>query len=259
MLWAAGGGHLPVCRYLAEECGVDARFDAQQSRRSYRGRTALHWAARNGRLRVLRWLVEERGADVDATTHDGTSAFDWAAWQGHLDCMKYLKARGCAVVGRANDHGCNAVMWCVQGAGGVECCRYLHGLGCAFDLVNRNGHSSVHKAAQRGKLDVCRWLLEGGELRGRITRERHLAPDGEGFTPSALAAVEGHDEVAAWLARAEAGRGNAEEAEPAAEEGDGGRGETRKGGEGTRFLCVAQEPADGSGGVGGFAKAPRCR
>ena len=55
LLWAAGGGHLHVCRYLVESCGVDPATTADSSgaRRGYKGRSALHWASRNGHLDVV--------------------------------------------------------------------------------------------------------------------------------------------------------------------------------------------------------------
>ncbi|CAK0827107.1 unnamed protein product [Prorocentrum cordatum] len=194
LLWAAGGGHLEVCRYLAEDCGIDARTTSETSTRGYAGRTALHWAARNGRLEVIRWLVEEQGVQADALTRDGTSAFCWAAWQGHLGCLQWLAAHGCDVHS-TNSYGCNAALWAAQGPGGVEICSFLFSQSCDFAQINANGHSALHKAAQRGKHEVCRWLLRGG---GGLT-PRHAAPDEEGQRPSDLAAAEGHQSLAAWL------------------------------------------------------------
>lgn len=56
LLWAAGGGHLAVCKFLVNECKVDAEATAEAgARRGYRGRSALHWAARNGHLEVVEW------------------------------------------------------------------------------------------------------------------------------------------------------------------------------------------------------------
>lgn len=56
LLWAAGGGHLPVCRFLVEECGVSvdvvATASAAGRRQLRRRRNALHWAARHGHLAV---------------------------------------------------------------------------------------------------------------------------------------------------------------------------------------------------------------
>ena len=45
--WAAGGGHMHVCRWLLEEAQADALHTQPAS-----GRNALHWAARNGHAEV---------------------------------------------------------------------------------------------------------------------------------------------------------------------------------------------------------------
>jgi ankyrin repeat protein len=239
LMWAAGAGHVDVCRFLVEECGADP-LSRQKSRRSFGGRTALHWAARRGHLKVCRYLVEgippefdevnddgnmkdarriivqtSRCCPVDVPTDDGTTAFCWAAWQGHMDVMQYLIAQG-ADPNAMNRHGCNAAMWSVQGAGGVPQCEYLRDvLGCAFDKINRNGHGTVHKAAQRGKQRLAEWLLTPAEVSHVAKKKKksrtgchrtscglghvHVGRDSEGFTPSGLAAIEGFAELSAWL------------------------------------------------------------
>uniref|UniRef100_A0A7S1XNI0 C2H2-type domain-containing protein n=1 Tax=Phaeomonas parva TaxID=124430 RepID=A0A7S1XNI0_9STRA len=80
LLWAAGGGHLGVVRFLVEEAGVDAA-DLQTGRRGYAGRSALHWACRNGHVGVAAYLVG-KGCAKDIATQDGTTPFHFAAWQG---------------------------------------------------------------------------------------------------------------------------------------------------------------------------------
>ena len=118
LLWAAGGGHLPACRFLVEDCGIDPKTVSQRGRRAYHGRTALHWAARNGHLDVCEYFVKTRGMDVDARTGEGTTAFAWACWRGHVRVMRWLAEEGDCSYGATNAFGCNAAMWCVQGGGG---------------------------------------------------------------------------------------------------------------------------------------------
>ena len=63
-------------------------------------------------------------------------------------------------------------------------------------LLNHNGHSAVHKAAVKGRRDVCEWLLSsaGGRLGAA-----HLGADGDGNTPALMARLEGFDALAGWL------------------------------------------------------------
>ena len=120
----------------------------------------------------------------------------------------------------------------VGGAGGagLDACRYVRSLGVTFRLLNANGHSAVHKAAQRGRRDVCAWLRgRGGDdgddgdadaivesdapesdaeaawARALVGRP-HLAPDNEGFTPADHARLAGDDATRRVAAR-EATRG----------------------------------------------------
>lgn len=237
MLWAAGGGHIDCCRFLADECGLDpnpaqvvevisrcgrggdrdghvgehagsgagALAAVQHARRGFNGRTALHYAARNGHLPVIRWLVEERGCAVDHGTADGTTAFCWAAWQGHEAVLRYLAQAGCNPH-LLNSYGCNAAMWATQSSAPLALCCFLHTvLGVDFTRVNANGQGCLHKAAQRGRRDICEWLLRKPEEGGvGLAGEETFAPNAaEKSSPSDLARYGGHDELAEFLALAE--------------------------------------------------------
>lgn len=188
LLWAAGAGQLAAVQLLVA-AGVSV--DAAQKRD---GRGAVHWAARNGHVDTLAWLVAQ-GASPGAVTRDGTTPFHWAAWQGHMPVLSWLMASGTDWAS-VNVHGCNAGQWAAM-AGDVAVCAFLHAAGLDWGLVNHNGHSAVHKAAGKGRLEVCRWLLEAPQ--GPRLGRRHLEADGDGNTPSRLAAAEGHAELAAWL------------------------------------------------------------
>ena len=190
LLWAAGGGHLAACRLLvAHGCmpGAAQKRD---------GRTALHWAARNGHVAVVTWLVRDCGCDPDAATRDGTTPLHWAAHGGHLRVLAWLLDEGGAECGTRNAYGCNAGQWAAQ-AGDVAVCDWLLRRGLDWRVLNRNGHSALHKAAVKGRADVCRWLLAAP----RLGRE-HMQPDGDGNTPASMAAAEGFTELADWLAKA---------------------------------------------------------
>lgn len=200
LLWAAGGGHINVVKYLVHDCRCDPSF-AQRGKRAFAGRTALHWAARNGHLSVVEFLVEVCNVDIEAKTGDGTTPFCWAAWQAHQDILEYLNSKG-ANVSAINSFGCNAALWAAQGEATCKTLEWLQQVGCHVDQLNYNGHGVLHKAAQRGKRELCEWFLN--ILFSTIPIPLDLIqPDGEGCIPSDLAGIEDHISLAEYLAEQE--------------------------------------------------------
>lgn len=242
--WAAGGGHVATVRYLVETAGCDPAVP-QRGRRAFAGRTALHWAARHGRVCTVRYLLEhaaaaaaaatvvrvggEEGASsssssvtavarlLEAVTVDGTTAFCWAAWQGHLTVMQLLHSYGCKTE-TTNHFGCNAVLWAAQGCGDAALFEWLEGVGCGplLHSVNHSGHGLLHKAAQRGRRDLCEWFLVrrlfawfkdckrlNDDATSIMTVLGLVGPDNDGCTPSDLAGMEDHEELAVYLAEQE--------------------------------------------------------
>ena len=184
MHWAAAAG-LDVCRYLADELGLDPRA-AQPGD----GRTALHWAARNGETATCEWLWRERGVDADATTRDGTPPFHWAVWQSRFETCEWLVETAGVNWRAKNAYGCNAAQWAAQ-SGDVAMLEWLRRLGLDFSALNANGHSAMHKAATRGHAAACRWLATRAGLGAE-----HMRADGDGNTPAVMARLEGFDELA---------------------------------------------------------------
>jgi ankyrin repeat protein len=159
-------------------------------------RHALHWAARNGHVALCSWLLDQN-VDVNVPTVDGTTALGWAAWQGHVATVEFLLARGAQPHG-FNVCGCNAMHWACQGPredAALQVFRVLQQASVSCAALNSNGHSCLHKAAQRGHRRLCEVLIsEGGLGSGQ------MQPDwGEGCRPSQLAALGGHLALAAWL------------------------------------------------------------
>ena len=198
--WACGSDSLRVVKYLIEELHFDPN-QPQQGKRSYEGRTPLHWAARNGNMRVCKYLLETCKVDVNCKTNDGTSAFAWATWKGEIDIMKLLISFGANPRESANQFGCNASMWACQGDGdNVEVCEYLRSLHVSFRLVNANGHSALHKAAQRGNDNVVDWIIANSRRLG-LSYSLHCRKDLEGFRPSDLAKMEDNEVLCAKIER----------------------------------------------------------
>ena len=79
---------------------------------------------------------------------------------------------------------------------------WLDSSGCDIVAINTNGHSILHKAAQRGHGNICRWFL------GRLNEIKEcpmelLGPDSDSCVPSDLAGMEGYEDLAQMLAKAE--------------------------------------------------------
>lgn len=87
--------------------------------------------------------------------------------------------------------------------------KWLYSMNCNMGLVNSNGHGALHKAAQRGRGSVCRWLVLTvfmGDAVSPVDDNSKLllvGPDSDGCCPSDLAGMEGHLELAMWLAEHE--------------------------------------------------------
>jgi 2-polyprenyl-6-methoxyphenol hydroxylase-like FAD-dependent oxidoreductase/ankyrin repeat protein len=218
MHWAAGGGHVAACEWLADERGVSVSATRRKD-----GRAPLHWAARNGHVDTCRWLAA-RGADPAALTYDGDGAFNLAVWQGHRETAEWFARQPGVDVARTNRWGCNAVLWaCIQhdpsggGGGGagslaskgrdgdgdvspargpLPMVRWLiEDLGVSAEVLNVNGHSALHKCAIYGHGDVIAYLLRTG----RCADGSKMGPDDRGAAPSDLAAQNGYDALAREL------------------------------------------------------------
>ena len=201
--WSAGCGHLKLVKYLVEELSFDPN-QPQKGKRSFRGRTPLHWSARNGHLSLVEYFVERCKIDINAKTGDGTTAFCWASWQGHTDIMIYLHNKG-ANTESVNIFGCNAALWSAQSStSNLRAIKWLHSIGCDLSRVNSNGHGMLHKSAQRGKIEVCKWMLSLSYSQDAPFDVLNLmGPDAEQCFPSDLAGMEKHTSLAKWLASKE--------------------------------------------------------
>ena len=117
--------------------------------------------------------------------------------------MIYLHENGCDIHS-TNTFGCNAVLWSAQGLGNGNIFAWLHDeVGMDFSTVNSNGHSALHKAAQRGSETAVKWLVNKFLHNESVARVM-ICPDKEGNCPSDLCGVEGReDELALWISQQE--------------------------------------------------------
>eukprot|EP00929_Paragymnodinium_shiwhaense_P046990 TRINITY_DN23872_c0_g1_i1.p1 TRINITY_DN23872_c0_g1~~TRINITY_DN23872_c0_g1_i1.p1 ORF type:complete len:470 (+),score=73.56 TRINITY_DN23872_c0_g1_i1:111-1520(+) len=196
--WAAGSGHLHVCRWLVESCGMNP---ATQTRKHH-GRTALHWAARNGNAEVCKWLLGlDDGPKVDTETDLGETPLMLAAWQGHVGtCQLLVEAR--ADVNHLNTSGCTAMHKAARmdgAASSIEMLKFLYQHDVDPLLANSNGHNAMHKAAQHGSPEAVQWLLDTAGCRSRAA----FVQDRDRNSPSSLAYAAGHHALASRMRREE--------------------------------------------------------
>lgn len=141
LAWAAGEGHVAICRYLVETCGMDVNPETGKLKRK---RRPLHWAARNGRIDVCSWLIFERGVDVNIGSEDGTTSLHYAAMTAEVDCCMWLVDTAGCDINQLNSFGCNASHWCSM-VGSVPLMRFLTSRGVEYKHINNGGHSVLHK------------------------------------------------------------------------------------------------------------------
>lgn len=220
LLWAAGCGHLDICKYLIIDCNIIlntntvAQRSSSKRSKGYNQRTALHWCCRNGHIHVVKWLIEHTDFfknNVDIVSSDGTTSLCLAAWQCHIDVCMYLINDAGASPHTINTYGCNIAMWLSQSTTTskeddiIKLSTFLYNdCNVNFTSLNSNGQGCLHKAAQRGNTTLCKWLIETTI----IASSKHdddknklffLPNEFEKSTPSQLAKYEGYNDLSNYL------------------------------------------------------------
>jgi ankyrin repeat protein len=136
---------------------------------------------------------------VDTPMADLSTPFHYAVYGGQRECAEWIAAHG-ADVHSLNDHLCNAAQWAAL-TGNVPMLRWLkETLAMDCTLVNKNLHTVLHKACQRGHAPLSRWLVEAfpGHPWNRA--------DKSGRWPADLARSNGYEALADEVAARFAGR-----------------------------------------------------
>ena len=167
-------------------------------------RHAIHWAARNGRRNIIEWMVKDKGVNINVQTADGTASIHLAAYTGKIDtCIWMIDEMKCDLH-ILNSFGCNTSQWCAIN-GSIPLMKFFLQRGLDFTILNKNGHSAIHKAAIKGNIKTCEWLLkaiiDGGAGLGMV----HCRKDREGNLPSTLSKENGFEELAEYLSQFEDG------------------------------------------------------
>ena len=109
------------------------------------GDTVLHFAARRRDIAIFQLLLD-RGADVYAVNKSGETVFHIAATAHNYDLVKYLLDKNCFTADSLTATG---------EAESVE----MHETKIVF---NKNPHTALHIAAEKGFKDIAELLLEHG-------------------------------------------------------------------------------------------------
>ena len=171
--WAAGGGHLNCLHFLLElrrqYCSSNNNSNQTKLRRRD-GRTCLHYAARNGHLNCVEYLLQSDNFDVNEANGEGTTPFHMACYGGHPKTAKYLAKQG-ANVHLCNQWNCDASQFLGMTISNStsevrELCKFLKDRGLSFTRKQNQGHTILHKAAQKLNRHVIQWLADPSERGG---------------------------------------------------------------------------------------------
>ncbi|XP_051881260.1 protein TANC1 isoform X2 [Pristis pectinata] len=188
-------GHQEMVNLLLE-------FGAAVDHVSESGVTALCHAAATGHLNIVTLLCK-KGAKVDCMDKNGQCALVHAALRGHLEVIEYLlKADWTSSIQHQQSfkksQALQQALIAAASMGHSEVVKNLHALDGehridinSFDTLW--GETALTAAAGRGKLEVCKLLLQQGAVVSH--------PNRRGISPVFCAARQGHWQIADLLFR----------------------------------------------------------
>ena len=217
--WAAGGGYVECLKFLLESrdklskgptdsTAEEWKHDQPKKLRRRDGKTCLHYAARNGKLECIRYLVEERSHAVDVRSGDGTTPLHMACFGAFPKVVQYFIDKG-ADIHAVNDWLCSAAHWTAmsqsQSRDDLDAlCQLLCTSGVSFVVSQKQGHSALHKAAQKQNRIVAEWMnksvADGGPGLTETERIDASKPDNGGHRPSEIwSSAAGEAAFATWI------------------------------------------------------------
>ena len=133
---------------------------------------------------------------------------DLACYGGHPEAVRLLLQHG-ASLQCSNEWGCGAAHWvgmtrCESKVQTRNLCTMLLERGTCFASPQKQGHTALHKAAQRKNRYVIEWMSqgtdEGGAGLSAEDRKKAGLPDKGGHKPSDIwKSVGGEESFATWV------------------------------------------------------------
>lgn len=219
--WAAGGGHIKCIQYLwelgdrireedkdeADNSSTNTNRDKKVRCRRRDGKTALHYASRNGKNEMIDLILAQKNApSVNVVSGDGTTPLMMACYGGHVSTVKHLIQTHHADPLALNEWNCGTAHFAAMSLGKegtdavIELCKYLkHDCKVDFTWRQKQGHTPLHKAAQRKNRHVIEWLANETKSTTR-DMEALGEPDDGGNLPSSLwMSMGGDKDFADWM------------------------------------------------------------
>ena len=162
--------------------------------------TALHLAVRNNDRGVVQFLLN-RGANIEARNYDQRTPLHIAVQQGHYEVAADLIAGGAdiALVDNNNDQPFDIAVRHED----FHMMEQLIRAGANINRpLDRNNRTLLHQAAQNGRMELVRWLVEHGAHVARLATNG-VGGDA-GATAREFAQRRGLSHIADYLAEQEA-------------------------------------------------------